>query len=905
MAVKVKFIADPFKPSQAIERDCGHGLPALDAVRATFPEYVDAPIIILRRNRRLMGDELLERGDQIIVGVVPQASITTAMVVKWIVQALVAAAVSYLVSALTKPKARSNNAKAASPSYSIQLDQNAARLGEIIPVIYGRVRAMPDIASQPYSEFISHNENAHMILCLGMGEFEIYDVYVGESKVSEYPPGNITYQVFGPGQHGMTLGNIEAATGICEDMVTIAEAGGIDMLAPNDPSEASIAAVVSGGTLTPVDNTAVNVWGGLVPGRMYNVSNSAGGSTAAVFVGIGANNSSVWDRPLPQPPGVSRTPRVAQLTTVEDAAEGTMALYYSTQEFNTNITGELIYIEDGANLRGPFEVARWEIRGMRMYLRLSGPGWTANMGPGNGIWPAVSLNIVRNAFVQWNISEYIPGVDPNDPYRWLGWYMTGRSDTLTNRLFVDVVLPNGIAWIADKGNFVNHTVGYLIDIQQVDTNGNPIGGVTRYSQHIVGATSTARKITWQFNVATARYRIRVARFSERNQSASKEISATQLFSIRYRVYHPAGTRAYEQCTLIAMSFKAGSGLSAATTRRVTVDCGRLVLKMEGDGYAMFKNPANIVVDAYTNPIYGGGRPRDEIDIQKYWQLSLQWDATAGFNAIYDSQITLIEAMQQMLNVVRAIPTPVGRMMSVTQDCPRAAKFLFDDAVTIKDSLTIGYSFDGEDVPDCLEVTYTDPVTFAEARAYYPSQGVRPETMELFGCTNYQQAMDWAKCVWQDRLYNRKTAQLELEAEGYLLGPLDRYGVSIDVLNVGASGRVTQWFPDSNHVELDAEVPAGSNRIRFVGDDGRMGPALTFVQTGPRELVIQGATPAIYTSDNRRDATVYHVGVLGSEYFDFSAVNIQTSGALRVEVSGKQYTDAAYAGTFIEHWTPGD
>jgi len=910
MDVTVKFIADPFKPTRFVERQCGAGLPALDAFRATFPDFIDAPVIILRNSRRLDGDELLHAGDTIIVGVVPQAGITAAMVVKWVVAALISAAVSYLVGALTKPKSRSSNAKAASPSYSIQLDQNAARLGEIIPVVYGRVRLMPDIASQPYSEFINNNEHAHMILCLGMGEFLIHDVYVGESRVQDYPTGSITYTVMPASTtntaHWQQLGPVEIVTGVCEDMATIAETGGIDIAAPNDPSEASVIAVASGGTLTPVDPSAVNVWGGLVAGRTYNVANSSGSGTAAVFVGLGPGNSSVWDRALPQPGGVVNINTAAIVAPYNDAAHGEMA-YVSTQQLITLTVGELILIKRGTDTFGPFEVVERRPNSYAWNLNTSGPGWTSAM-PGGGIYPQQAVTIQRNAVVNWTVSEYVPGVNPAEPYRWVGWYMTGRSDTLTNRVFVDVIWPNGLAWITDKGNYVNHSVVYLIDIQQVDSNGQPIGGVARYQRTVTGATTTARKVTWAFDVATARYRVRVSRATDRNQAASREISSASLFSIRFRVWHPPATPAYENCTLLIMSFVAGAGLAAASNRRVTVDCSRLVLNLERDAWVATRNPAMHVIDAYTDTEYGGARPLDEIDLNKYWYLAGQWNTTAGFNAIYDSQITLIEAMQQMLNVVRAIPTPTGRMLSVTQDAPRQQDYIFDDSNTVVDSVTIGYGFDGEDVPDCLEIVYTNPVTFTEARAYYPSQGVRPDSLELFGCTNEGQALDWAKCVWQDRKLNRKTCELELEAEGYLLGPLTRFGVAIPVLNVEAAGRVMQYDATALRVEADGPLPAGVTVVQFIGDDGKSSANVPIASIEPgRTIFTLAAAPSvpIWTADNRRDATIWRAGAGSTAHFQFQGVNIQTAGAMRVRVSGKEYNAAAYAGTFVENWVTGD
>ena len=108
----------------------------------------------------------MQDGDEIRVGYRPAGiEITWAVVAKIVITALVSAAVSYLVGYLMRPKQRN---KFSSPAYSVNIEQNAARLGGTVPVIYGRVLALPDIASQPYSEFVNNNERVSMILCLGM-----------------------------------------------------------------------------------------------------------------------------------------------------------------------------------------------------------------------------------------------------------------------------------------------------------------------------------------------------------------------------------------------------------------------------------------------------------------------------------------------------------------------------------------------------------------------------------------------------------------------------------------------------------------------------------------------------------------------------------------------------------------
>jgi hypothetical protein len=900
MDALIRYLPDPFKAHAYEQRTAPAGLPILDAIRATFPDLIDVPLIVIRNGIRAQGDEILDEGDVVTVASRPEA-IGWAAVAKYVVQALIAAAVSYLVGYLFKPKNKTD--KGRSPAYSVDIQQNAARLGQTIPVIYGRVKAMPDIAAQPYSEFLAHNERISMILCLGMGEYQINDIHIGESRVTDFPPGNIQTWIFKPADHKQRLGVIESITGICEDMLTIPETSGVDLAAPNDPPEVSVAGTVSGGVLTPTNPQEAQLWTGLVPGKQYVVTNSVGGSVVVRYVGQGPNNSAVFDGPLPPPPAVTWISSPLQLTPVDDAQEGRMMLLYTQNEMPALGLEEIVYVDNFPFTKrfGPFQIARKEVRDTRMYMRLSGPGFTSATGE-EPLHPMQNGAVVRNAFVTYYVSEYVPGTDPGEPYRWRGWYATARPGYAVDMIYVDIVMPNGIAWVTDKGDYKNMTTTFYVDIQQIDNNNAAIGGLRRETIRITGATSTARRLTYKYAVGAGRYRVRIGRVNARDQRASKEISAAQLYSIRCRIHH-TGEAAYENCTLIAMQFVASAGLNAASNRRITVDCTRMLNPWFTMPLLATVNPAHAVLDAYTNTDYGGARPPSEVDVEQFSWLNVQWETTAGFNGVFDQPTTLIEAMQAMLAPVRAMPLPIGKRLSVTQDAPRAREFVFGDDTVVKESVSIGYNFDGEDVADCLEITFTDPVTFVERRTYYPSQGVRPDPIELFGCTSEAQAQAWAKCAWQDRQLNRKTCEFELEGEGYLLQPLSRFGLAVPILNWGTTGRVMQFNPSTLALTIDTPFPQGVTQISFKDYNGKLTTPVNVAQVvTPYDLVLASAPPAdVHAADQTRDGSTWAAGQIGHQYFEFSVINLASSGFMRVRVTGKQYTDAAYSGTFVENW----
>ena len=74
-----------------------------------------------------------------------------------VVQIVVSMAVSFVIGRIFGPKAPTVPGFADQPEpntvYSVAAKQNAARLGEAIPVIYGNPRTIPDYISQPYTSY--------------------------------------------------------------------------------------------------------------------------------------------------------------------------------------------------------------------------------------------------------------------------------------------------------------------------------------------------------------------------------------------------------------------------------------------------------------------------------------------------------------------------------------------------------------------------------------------------------------------------------------------------------------------------------------------------------------------------------------------------------------------------------
>ena len=106
-----------------------------------------------------------------------------------------------------------------SPTYSLQAQGNEARLGNPIPVIYGRHLIYPDFASQPYYRYIDNEQYVYQLHCIGQGEYDVEQIRIEDTPISSFE--EITCQIIRPN---------EKNTLFDEDVITSAEVAGQELL---------------------------------------------------------------------------------------------------------------------------------------------------------------------------------------------------------------------------------------------------------------------------------------------------------------------------------------------------------------------------------------------------------------------------------------------------------------------------------------------------------------------------------------------------------------------------------------------------------------------------------------------------------------------------------------------------
>lgn len=113
-----------------------------------------------------------------------------------------------LINALVAPKAGATNAPDATQDqiYSVGAQGNTAKLGQPLPVWYGRLKTFPDFAATPWGEFVGNDQYLNVLLSVGMGSFEYETLFIDDTPLwttaggieAAYPTAQVAF--YEPGE---------------------------------------------------------------------------------------------------------------------------------------------------------------------------------------------------------------------------------------------------------------------------------------------------------------------------------------------------------------------------------------------------------------------------------------------------------------------------------------------------------------------------------------------------------------------------------------------------------------------------------------------------------------------------------------------------------------------------------
>lgn len=211
----------------------------------------------------------IPEGASIVVAPAPQGLDPVTWL--YILYAVFVVAAIYYASTIQPPDVSQQTTPDASPSYSLNAQGNAARIGSPIPARYGRFRIYPDFAAIPFREYINGDQYLYQLFSIGQGSYAYTNLKIGDTPIGNFQ--DVEYEFYEPGQD-VTL--------FPADVYSAPEVSGngITLYAPNDSHYTGISgpyAANAAGTLT--QKLAVDF---IFP-RGLSYANDSGGLDAATI----------------------------------------------------------------------------------------------------------------------------------------------------------------------------------------------------------------------------------------------------------------------------------------------------------------------------------------------------------------------------------------------------------------------------------------------------------------------------------------------------------------------------------------------------------------------------------------------------------------------------------------------
>ncbi len=150
---------------------------------------------------------------------------------------------------------------APSPTYSLSAQGNEERLGQPIPVLYGRHLIYPDLATQPYQEFVGNEQYLFQLHVIGQGAYDLEQVRIEDTPIASFE--EVETEIVGPG------GDV---TLFETDVVTAPEVAGQELLSTGDGGN-----WVGPFTANPAETAAGHIGIDVVFARGLYYANDGGG----------------------------------------------------------------------------------------------------------------------------------------------------------------------------------------------------------------------------------------------------------------------------------------------------------------------------------------------------------------------------------------------------------------------------------------------------------------------------------------------------------------------------------------------------------------------------------------------------------------------------------------------------
>jgi len=797
-----------------------------------------------------------------------------------------------------------------SPNYSLTARGNRARLGECIPVQYGRVLRYPEFASAPWSEFsyspgqddrgqqFIGEQTLYVLFCLGWGSYDVEEYRLLGTDISTYE--EVTVEKYEPGQP-VTLFPTAVVTN--EAVVSI------ELDAPDSDLETDT-------KFSTVDYTGTVTGYTAASGGSGTISDS--GQTWTVNGLVGSLVTFPWETTLSFDNGDG------------DGVSPHAVSYIWWATITANTATQITY---DAPVGSHLEAAATSIGAA--YAVVTPQNWQGPYQVNSGDEPqvnAIGVDIVfpyglnTSSDVTGNPLMYAVGVrleyretdsagTPTGEWLQLGDYDGGYGHGGFRRALANTIPCNAgeiLRW-ENKSGLWKPPAGSKYSAREHDA----MDATWAWYDD----TERPLRDSQKFSVAPGYYQIRVRRVTGLGADKSNVQQLAQWAGVRGYGYDV--NNVWQDKTIIAVKLQASDNVNSSTVQDFGVLCTRKLQDYLGgatwSAERASRRISTAMIDMVQDANYGLGQTLSADALEELWALEQTWqgrDAGAEtpvldcFDGVFDTARGFWGAINAVARVGRSrCFWPQGELTVIRDEARASATSAFNATNIARGSFGIDYSFPTPTSPDYVIVEFfneatwqDDEVECSELAVEDPTwPGLEPARIRLFGIVQRQQA--WREGMYELGVIKRRRRMIGLttDAEGYLPFFGDLVEVTHEVPGWGQSGRITGYDEGETTSTLFTSEPLtwteGASHVVQLKNHLGVPDAthgLIAVSRGSTDnaMLLTGAVAAdirLHTADQfLREATHYSFGVIEQNRKQCIVAGIVPRGPNSVELMLNNY-----------------
>ena len=378
-----------------------------------------------------------------------------------------------------------------------------------------------------------------------------------------------------------------------------------------------------------------------------------------------------------------------------------------------------------------------------------------------------------------------------------GPFILNPAETMINKIEIDVAFQRGCYYANDNGGLSAKSINWKIEIRAVDDGDSPLGEwYTLGNESITEANHNAMYKTYAYEVPAGRYELRATRIDDKDTSSRSGHEIRWISAKGFVI----SAKDYGNVTMLAVVMRATDNLSQRSSRMVNCIVTRKLKTWSPlSGWSPSAEATQSIAWALADILkadYGANLSDKAIDLETLYRLDQTWTARGDtFNAVYDSKLTVYEALSRTAKTGRAVAFIQGGIVRFVRDEPRTVPVaMFGPRNIVKNSLSIQYIMPSEDTADSVCVEYFSEKTWKTSEvtgSFSGSSSDKIATVELFGCTNKEQALREATYMALANRYRRRIVSFTTELEGLIPCYGDLIAVTHDMAKWGQGGEIVK------------------------------------------------------------------------------------------------------------------